>query len=128
MQNCYGQRKNVCLCFIDYEKAFDKVRHHKLMNALKRMDMNQKDNRCIENLYWNQEAQIKIGGEISNTVRICRRIRQECMISPLLFNIYPESIFQRALEDIERGIKINRVWLNNIRYADNIMLIADNDK
>ena len=48
------------------------------------------------------------------------------MLSPLLFNLYSEAIFQEALEDVEMGVKVNGVWINNIRYADDTVLIADN--
>lgn len=118
VQNCYDQRKNICLCFIDYEKAFDRVQHHKLISILREMDIDQKDIRCIENLYWNQTAQIKVDGEVLNTVKICRGVRQGYVLSSLLFNIYSENIFREASEGVERGIKVNGVWINNIRYAD----------
>ena len=47
-------------------------------------------------------------------------------MSPLLFNLYSEAVFREALEEMEIGIKVNGVWVNNIRYADDTMLIADN--
>lgn len=126
VQNCYDQRKDVYLCFIDYEKAFDRVQHHKLMQLLKRLDLDQKDIRCIENLYWSQTAQIKLGGNMSNNIRIRRGVRQGCVLSPLLFNLYSEAIFRVALEDVEMGIRVNGTWINNIRYADDTVLIAEN--
>lgn len=126
VQNCYDQRKDVCLCFLDYEKAFDRVQHHKLIQLLRKLDIDQKDIRCIENLYWYQNAQIKVDNNTSNSVQIKRGVRQGCVLSPLLFNIYSEAIFQEALEDIEKGIKVNGVWINNIRYADDAVLVSDN--
>lgn len=126
VQNCHDQRKDVCLCFIDYEKAFDRVQHHLLMKLLKRLDIDQRDIRCIENLYWNQTAQIKLDNNTSNNIQIRRGVRQGCVMSPLLFNLYSETIFREALEELEMGIKINGVWINNIRYADDTVLIADN--
>ena len=126
VQNCYDQRKNVCLCFIDYEKAFDRVQHHKLMQLLKRLDIDHKDIQCIEKLYWNQTAQIKLSNTMSNPIQVRMGVRQGCVLSPLLFNLYSEAIFQEALEDVEMGVKVNGVWINNIRYADDTVLIADN--
>lgn len=52
VQNCHDQRKDICLCFLDYEKAFDRVQHHKLMLLLKKFDVDQKDIWCTEGLYW----------------------------------------------------------------------------
>ena len=75
VQNCHDMRKEVVLCFIDYEKAFDKVQHHKLIQILKQLDIDQKDIRCIENLYWNQTAQVRIDGENKKSIEICR-VRQ----------------------------------------------------
>lgn len=126
VQNCYDQRKDVCLCFIDYEKAFDQVQHHKLMQFLKKLEKDQKDIRCIENLYWYYTAQIKLGNNMSNTIQVRRRVRQGCVLSPLLFNLYSEAVFQEASKDVEMGIRVNGVWINNVRYADDTVLIADN--
>lgn len=128
VQKCYDQRKDVMLCFIDYEKAFDRVQHHKLVHILRRLDIDGKDIRCIENLYWNQTAEVRTGGQVTEAQKICRGVRQGCVLSPLLFNLYSEHIFQEALEDREIGIKVNGVWINNIRYADDTVLIADNVK
>ena len=53
----------VDLSFIDYSKAFDKVRHEKLFNILEHLDIDGKDLRVIRNLYWDQSAAVRIGGE-----------------------------------------------------------------
>lgn len=55
-------------------------------------------------------------------------MRQGCVLSPLLFNLYSESIFQEVLGERGLGIRVNGVWVNNIRYADDTVLIADNMK
>lgn len=126
IQNCCDVKKDICLCFVDYEKAFDRVEHHRLMQLLRNLDIDQKDIRCIENLYWNQTAQIKLDGDLSNNVQIRKGVRQGCVLSPLLFNLYSEAVFREALEEKEIGIKVNGMWINNIRYADDTVLITDN--
>jgi len=102
----------------DYEKAFDRVEHPKLMQLLRNLDIDQKDIRCIENLYWYKTAQMRLNNELSDDIEIRRGVRQGCVLSPLLFNLYSEGVFREALEDVEIGIKVNGVWVNNIRYAD----------
>jgi len=81
--------------------------------------------RIISNLYWNQRAVIRVDGELSEEVLIKRGVRQGCVLSPLLFNIYLEFIFREALEGIEDGIKVNGECLNNIRYADDTVIFIN---
>lgn len=52
------------ICFIDYSKAFDKVRHIKLLKIMERINIDGKDLRVIKSLYWEQTAAIKVNNEI----------------------------------------------------------------
>ena len=104
----------------------DKVRHEKLFNILEHLDIDGKDLRAIRNLYWCQSAAIRIGGELSEYKLIKRGVRQGCVMSPDLFNIYSEMIL-RNLENYP-GVKMNGENINNIRYADDTVLIADSEE
>ena len=104
-ERCIEMQKDLYLCFIDYSKAFDKVRHEKLFNILEHLDIDGKDLRVIRNLYWDQSAAVRIGGELSEYTLIKRGVRQGCVMSPDLFNIYSEMIL-RNLEN-HPGVKIN---------------------
>lgn len=53
-----------------------------------------------------------------------RGVRQGCVISLLLFSIYSQRIFYELCHDVEEGIKINCIYIINIRCADDIVLIA----
>ena len=119
-------QQNVFLCFIDYQKAFDKVRHNLLLSMLKQIGIDDKDYRIIHNLYFQQKAAIKLTEDLSNWIDIKRGVRQGCVMSPDLFNLYSEFIF-RELEEIEEGIQINGQRINNIRYADDTVLIASTE-
>lgn len=115
-------------CFIDYRKAFDCVNHQKLREVLKTTGIDREEIRLITNLYWQQNAVVKIEGTSSEEITIKRGVRQGCVLSPLLFNIYSEAIFKEALEGIECGIKINGKVINNIRYADDTVVLAENEQ
>lgn len=125
IQKCYDQRQDVFVCFIDYQKAFDNVKHDILLNRLLEIGIDAKDIRIIQELYWNQTAEIRVNKNLStDTFNVCKGVRQGCILSPILFNIYVEKIFQMALEGESGGIKINGVPINNIRYADDTAILA----
>jgi len=108
--------KDLYLCFIDFNKAFDKVRHNKLLNMLQDLDMDGKDIRFVRNLYWEQSAAIRHQNELGNFAGIKRGVRQGCVLSPDLFNLYSENIM-RHLDGIG-GLIVGGYTLNNLRYAD----------
>lgn len=124
VQNCQDANRDVCLCFIDYEKAFDRVKHAKMIEILRSMNVDENDIRCIQNLYWNQTATVRIGDLETEEIPINRGVRQGCILSPLLFNIYSEKIFEEAINSMEKGIKVNGQFINNVRYADDTTLMA----
>ena len=59
-----------------------------LFNILEHLDIDGNDLRVIRNLYWDQSAAVRIGGELSEYKLINRGVRQGCVMSPDLFNIY----------------------------------------
>ncbi|GFO47127.1 retrovirus-related pol polyprotein line-1 [Plakobranchus ocellatus] len=107
-------------------KLLDKVRHVELFRMLEKLDIDGKDLRVIRILYWDQTASVRIEGEHSDLKLIKRGVRQGCVMSPDLFNLYSEIIL-RNLDGIS-GLKINGKNLNNLRYADDTVLIAESDE
>ena len=95
------------ICFIDYQKAFDKVKHEAILQQLKSIGIDDKDLRLIQNLYYNQTAAIRSGNSISDPVAIRKGVRQGCVASPDLFNLYQE-IIMRGIIDLE-GVKVGGV-------------------
>lgn len=123
-QRCRDMNVDVYACFIDYQRAFDCVSHEKLIRILRRTGIDEGDLRIITRLYWNQTAGVRVDGAQSEEVAIRRGVRQGCVLSPLLFNIYSEAVFREALEDTEHGIRINGTIINNIRFADDTVILA----
>lgn len=79
----------------------------------------------IKQLYWNQTAAVRTENLLTTRIDIQKGVRQGCVLSPLLFNLYSDIIFQNALEDAIEGIKINGEVINNLRYADDTAIIAE---
>ena len=109
-------QRDVFLCFIDYQKAFDTVRHEELMRMLAGLEIDSKDIRVIKNLYYHQKAAVRVGDELTEVVDIKRGVRQGCVMSPDLFTLYGE-VIMREIEEVE-GFSIGGRNVNNIRYAD----------
>lgn len=95
-----------------------------MIDILKKTAIDGKDIRIIQNLYWNQSANVRVENTHTDEVKIQRGVRQGCVLSPLLFNIYSEEIMEEALGDSQEGILINGEPINNIRYADDTALMA----
>lgn len=124
LQRCWDMNQSVYVCFIDYEKAFDRVRHDKLMKILCDIGLDNTDLTIIKNLYWQQKARVQVDYTLSEEINIMRGVRQGCILSPLLFNIYAEAIFTEALDNMGEGIVVNGHPINNLRYADDTILLA----
>ena len=125
-ERCIEVQQDLFLCFIDYTKAFDKVRHEDLITLFDSLDIDGKDLRLIRNLYWEQTAAMKIDDSIGEWKQIRRGVRQGCVASPEFFNTSSEMIM-RHLEGLP-GVCVNGKMINNLRYADDTVLIATNEK
>ena len=94
LQKCRDQRKDIFACFIDYEKAFDMVKPNDLIKMLKEKQLDSKDVNIITNLYWKQKAGIVMGDAATKDVDIQSGVRQGCVLSPLLCNLYSDAVFK----------------------------------
>ena len=124
-----SSRKTFYFCFIDYVKAFDCVDHHKLWKILKEMGIPDHLTCLLRNLYAGQETTVRTGLETTDWFQIGKGVRQGCILSPCLFNLYSEYIMRNAgLDEAQAGIKIARRNINNLRYADDTTLMADSEE
>ena len=119
-------QKNIYFCFIDYAKAFDYVAHSQLWKILKEMGIPDHLTCLLSNLYAGQEATVRTGHGTTDWLQIGKGARQDCILSPCLFNLYAEYIMRNAgLAEAQEGIKIARRYINNLRYADDTTLMAE---
>ena len=82
----------------------------------------------LKNLYVNQEATIRTEfGEIDK-IDIGKDVRQGCILSPILFNIYAERVTREALVDYDGGVRIGGLRLTKLRYADNTSLLEGTEQ
>ncbi|GFS03660.1 endonuclease-reverse transcriptase [Elysia marginata] len=100
--------------------------HEELFHILDSLDIDGKDPRILKTLYWKQTDTVRVGGEHSEETPITRGVRQGCILSPDLFNLYSEMIL-RELDNIQ-GIGLGGHNINNMRYADDTVLIAQSEQ
>ena len=111
---------------IDYTKPFDCVDHNKLWKILQEMGIPDHLTCFQQNLYAGQEATVRTEDGRTDWFQIGKGVRQGCTWSPCLFNLYAEYIMQNArLDEAQAGIKITGRNINNLRYADDTILIAE---
>ena len=80
----------------------------------------------LRNLYAGQEGTVRPGHGTTDWFQIRKGVRQGCILSPCLFNLYAEYIMRNAgLDEAQAGIKIAGRNINNLRYADDTTLLAE---
>ena len=83
----------------------------------------------LRNLYAGQEATVRTGHGTTDWFQIGQGVRQGCILSPCLFNLYTEYIMRNAgLEETQAGIKIAWRNINNLRYSDATTLMAESEE
>ena len=103
--------------------------HNKLWKILKEMGILDHLTCLLRNLYAGHETTVRIGHRPTGWFKIGKGVHQDCILSPSLFNLYAEYIMQNArLDEAQAGIKIAGKNISNLRYADDITLMVENEE
>ena len=122
-------QKNIYFCFIDYTKTFDYVDHSKLWKILKEIVIPDHLTCLLRNLHVCQEATVRSGHTPTDWFQIGKGVHQSCIFSPCLFNLCAECIMRNTgLEEAQARIRISRRNINNLRYADDTILMAESEE
>ena len=120
-------QKNVYFCFIDYVKSFDCV-DNKLWKILKEMGISDQLICPLRNLYAGQIETVRTAHGTTDWFQTGKEVCQGSILSPCLFNLYAEYIMLNArLDEAQAGIKIVRRNINNLRYTDDTILMAEKE-
>ena len=102
--------------------------HNKLWKILNEMRIPDNLTCFLRNLYAGQEATVRTGHGTTDWFQIGKGVRQGCILSLCLFNVYAEYIMRNAgLDEAQAGIKIAGRNINNLRYADDTILMAESE-
>ena len=122
-------QKNIYFCCIDYAKSFDCVDHSKLWKILQEMGIPDHLTYLLRNVHTGQEATVRTGHGTTGWFQIGKGVRQGCILSPCLFNLYTEYIMRNTgLEEAQTGVKVAGRNINNLRLADDTTLMAESEE
>ena len=110
--------------FVDFKKAFDRVWHAALWSTMKLYNINANLIKVIESLYSKATSTVYYNGSVGEWFRTTVGVRQGCLLSPTLFNIFLERIMTDALENHEGSVSIGGRTITNLRFADDIDALA----
>ena len=105
---------------------FDCVDHNKLWNILNETGTPDHITCLLRNMYAGQEATVRTGHGTMDWFQIGKGVRQGCILSPCLFNLYAGYIMRNTrLDEAQAGIKISGRNINKLRYAEDTALMAE---
>ena len=117
--------KKLYTCFVDFQKAFDSVWRTGLLYKLIKCGMNLEMVQVIKNMYEKTSQSLKINNELTRSFRTFRGVRQGCILSPRLFNLFindlPE-IFDCRCQPVSLGPDLQ---INCLLYADDLVLLSE---
>ena len=122
------QRKETFVAYIDFSKAYDRINRCLLWKKLETLGIKGNMLNCIKSLYANVTGCVKLGPTIlTDWFRVGTGLRQGCILSPLLFNIYLNDLITEVKTKC-KGISIDDEKLCILAYADDIALVAENEE
>ena len=121
--------KDLYVCYVDFQKAFDSVWRKGLWQVMRHLGYDNKIIRLLESMYRNSVSSVRVGtqGDVSIWFETLVGVLQGCVLSPLLFNILLEVVMALSLEDKDIGATISGFLCSNLRFADDIALLAEKE-
>ncbi|CAF1667422.1 unnamed protein product, partial [Adineta ricciae] len=118
------QGKKIYNCFIDFQKAFDTIKHKIIWATLKSYGVDTKIITLLQNIYEKSQSAVRIGNDYGEWFQTDVGTRQGDPLSPLLFIVYLERVMDQVRQNT-CGINVSGILINNLRFADDIDLIDE---
>ncbi|KAI8440552.1 hypothetical protein MSG28_001794 [Choristoneura fumiferana] len=124
IQKTEEYNRPLCLAFVDYEKAFDSIEIWSVLESLQRCQVDWRYIQVLRGLYNAATMAVQVQNRQSEPIPLHRGVRQGDVISPKLFTNALEDVF-KTLDWKGRGININGEYLSHLRFADDIVIVAE---
>ena len=124
---CHNNGRKLYACFVDFSKAFDRLPRDILFRKLNTLGVKGKFLSILQNLYANDKACIQIDGKISDEFSVNQGVRQGCVLSPLLFNIFMSDLSKKLNNENTIAVD-NEISINSIFWADDLLLFSETEE
>ena len=115
--------KKLYACFVDFQKAFDSVWHEGMFRKLENLGINGNFLNLIKHIYKSMTCNVKIDNKCTQSFRYEKGVQQGNPLSPLLFNLFINDIFQ-AVSNNDMITIDNVNYFNTLMYADDLIILA----
>ena len=120
-----GNAKKVYACFVDFQKAFDTVWHEGLLYKLLKKGIGGPFSKVIQHMYSNTGVSIKLSDGMTESFKSNIGVKQGCVMSPTLFNIFI-SDFPESLKEVDCApVKLHDILIRCLLFADDIVLLSE---
>ena len=127
-QYCNQKNKMLYSCFVDFRKAFDNIPRDKLFEKLRKQGITGKFFNSLKSMYTNDSCKIKIDDWLSEDINPNQGVRQGCVLSPLLFNIFMADLPQIFNNDEDSPPSIDgKNKLSCLMWADDLILFSESE-
>ena len=124
---CHKGGGKIFSCFVDFKKAFDSVPRDLLLSKLLKFGINGKFFNIVQGIYTNDQACMKMENKRGSAFNINLGVRQGCVLSPLLFNIFLCDL-AKNFQDLENAPEIEGIGINSLFWADDLVLFSKDEK
>ena len=112
------------MLFIDFKQAYDSIHRETLWKIMTEFQIPTKLTKMVKALYTNTASHVRVNGALGEAFPVLSGVRQGCLLSPCLFNLALEWVF-RHYQAAGVGVRIGRLEVAALAYADDVVLLAD---
>ena len=123
-----AKNKSMIMVCVDLEKAYDNVNREMMWKVLEEYGIRGSFVKAVRSMYVSCEACVKVLGGTSDWFKVEQGVRQGCVMSPWLFNVYMDHILREAKERFSGGVKLEDRNVQFLLFADDLMLVAEKEE